>query len=68
MLCSSPGKNSIHLYLNWSLYTTIEFRQDKVQKIANFQKVAKHSYISVDIHAINGKITKYNYILWIFTQ
>jgi hypothetical protein len=52
MYCSSPEKNNIHLYLNWSLYTTIEFREDKVpKKIGNFQTV-----------------TIYNYILWIFTQ
>jgi hypothetical protein len=38
MFCSSPEKNNIHLYLNWSLYTTIEVRQDKVQKIENFSK------------------------------
>ena len=36
MFCDSQDKNNIHLYLNWSLYTTIEFRQDKVQNIANF--------------------------------
>jgi len=64
MFCSSPEKNNIHLYLNWSLYTTIEVRQDKVQKIENFSK----SIYSVNIHAINGKVTKYNYILCIFTQ
>jgi hypothetical protein len=45
MFCSSPEKNNLDLYLNWSLYTTIEFRQDKVQKIANIQKVTKHNYI-----------------------
>jgi hypothetical protein len=36
MFCSSPEKNNIHLYLNWSLYTTIEFRQDKVKKNSKF--------------------------------
>jgi hypothetical protein len=64
MFCYSPEKNNIQLYLNWSLYTTIAFRQDKVQKNSKFSK----SNETVDIHAINGKVTKYKYILWIFTQ
>jgi hypothetical protein len=45
MFCSSPEKNDTHLYLNWSLHTTIEFKQDKVQKMANFQTVTKYKYI-----------------------
>ena len=56
MFCSSPEKNNIHLYLNWLLYTTIEFRQDKVNKNSKFSKGNEIELYSVDIHAIYDPI------------
>jgi hypothetical protein len=56
MFCSSPEKNNIHLYLNWLLYTTIEFRQDKVKKNSKFSKSNEIELYSVDIHAIYDPI------------
>ena len=35
---------------------------------SNCRGSVRMSLYSVNIHAINGKVAKYNYILWIFTQ